>query len=755
MLQARSLLIERRTLIMALLVLVATALGFTAHSLLRLREETIARNFDTVTLHVHAFESYVTQSFNVINLTLVGVAETDLAFGSSGTPSSLTAALRLAPYLRSLAVLGEDRVIAISSNPRNVGRRVDLSEFLPSADGRPIHFLRIGSPWIGRDFDDGDPVKPSQQADANALNFLPVARAVLLDSDRWVSLLAAVNTDYFLNYFEQNLDSASSAVEWLRYDGMLLLATDVRKRPGAFEKDVKPILDRLAQSEIGQFEQRLSDGRAVLTAYRASRIYPFIIVMHRDLKLALAGWRSEAVRTLSVVVTVLLIAIGLASGYYLRLERTSRQRDAAEAALRQQAEFRLFYDLPFIGMGILAPQTLRWLRVNDHGCEILDYSREELLQKTWIELLHPDDRPTSVAAFQSVIVGEQAGFAVDRRFLRRDRSILFSSINVRSTRDARGAVDYLVATFQDITERKRAEADLRIAAIAFETQEGMIVTDAEGDILRVNRAFTVITGYAAEEAIGCNPRLLKSGRHDAAFYTSMWSSLRQTGTWQGEIWNRRRNGEIYPQWLTITAVQDDHDVVTHYVGTLTDITERKAAEDEIKHLAFYDPLTCLPNRRLLRDRLHQAIAASARNQRSGALMFIDLDNFKTLNDSFGHDQGDLLLQQVAQRLTASVREHDTVARLGGDEFVVLLEDLSGSIREAAIQAEYVGKKILASLNRPYALTGREHHSTPSIGVTLFSDHRETVDEVLRQADVAMYAAKAGGRNTLRFFDSGM
>lgn len=309
--------------------------------------------------------------------------------------------------------------------------------------------------------------------------------------------------------------------------------------------------------------------------------------------------------------------------------------------------------------------------------------------------------------------------------------------------------------FYDITERKLAENDLRIAATVFESQQGMLVTDADNVILQVNRAFTHITGYTAEEVIGRNPRILQSGRQDTIFYTAMWDSINSTGTWEGELWNRRKNGEIFPEHLTVTAVKGQDDRVTNYVATLSDITLSKAAADEIELLAFYDPLTGLPNRRLLLDRLKPALASSQRSGRNSALLFIDMDNFKTLNDTLGHDLGDILLQQVAERLTSCVREVDTVARLGGDEFVVMLEDLSELSTEAMEQTDIVGNKILAALNRPYLLIAHNYHSTPSIGATLFKGHQQTVDELLKQADIAMYQAKASGRNTLRFFDPQM
>ena len=306
-----------------------------------------------------------------------------------------------------------------------------------------------------------------------------------------------------------------------------------------------------------------------------------------------------------------------------------------------------------------------------------------------------------------------------------------------------------------LREMRRVEADLRISATAFESQEAMVITNHRNVILRCNQAFLEQTGYSAAELVGQTPDLLKSNWHSSEFYDDLIKTISQTGSWRGEIWIRRKNGSMYPSFQTITGVKGVRGWVTHYVGMHTDITERKAAETEIQQLAFYDPLTLLPNRRLMMDRLNHALANSARNGLFGAIFFIDLDNFKTLNDTRGHDQGDQLLQQVAQRLSACMREEDTVARLGGDEFVVMLEGLSENPSEAAHQTKTVGEKILAALNLPYQLNGADHRSTPSMGITLFTGHQDSVDELLKRADVAMYQAKAAGRNTLRFFDPGM
>jgi len=318
-----------------------------------------------------------------------------------------------------------------------------------------------------------------------------------------------------------------------------------------------------------------------------------------------------------------------------------------------------------------------------------------------------------------------------------------------------GAHKHFVMISRDITERRLAEEELRVAATAFEAREGMMITDPDGVILRVNKAFSEITGYSAEEVIGQNPRLLNSGHHEPEFYANIWHTIIHEGSWKGEIWNRRRSGEIYPEWLTITAVKNGCDQITHYVSTLTDITERKENEARINNLAFFDPLTQLPNRRLLQDRLEHAIAASERKNTLGALLFIDLDDFKTLNDNRGHHIGDLLLVAVANRLRMAVRAQDTVARLGGDEFLVVLEDLDSNHDHAAAIAQQIAETILESLNAHYTLEGQDYFSTPSIGISLFGDRLVHIDELLKQADQAMYHAKAAGRNTWRFFDPEM
>ena len=304
---------------------------------------------------------------------------------------------------------------------------------------------------------------------------------------------------------------------------------------------------------------------------------------------------------------------------------------------------------------------------------------------------------------------------------------------------------------RDITERRRAEAQTRLTAKVFESSnQGILITDAETRIISANRAFEGITGYAQEEVIGKTPAVLSSGRHDKAFYSDMWRAIAENGYWQGEIWNRRKNGEIYPEWFTASAVKDEHGNVTHYIGVFSDISEQRAARERIEYLAHYDVLTGLPNR----TRLQEMLAATTGNARGAqtkvAVLFLDLDRFKDINDSLGHAAGDALLVAFAERLRGCIRAEDAVIRLGGDEFVAILAEVKMS-EHAAVVAE----KIIEAAAKPYLVAGQEIVETLSIGISLYPDDGGDAGTLVRNADMAMYAAKEAGRNTYQFFSATM
>ena len=341
------------------------------------------------------------------------------------------------------------------------------------------------------------------------------------------------------------------------------------------------------------------------------------------------------------------------------------------------------------------------------------------------------------------------------RIKRHDGEIRWLEHVCSDVRDERGQILGVRSTNLDVTERIEKEKQLTIAATAFETNEAIIITDSDTRIIRVNKAFSQISGYEPEEVIGKTPAMLKSGKHDQAFYQAMWQSIQQEGYWEGELQDRRKNGEIYPKHLTITSVKNANGEVINYVGVFGDISVRKAAEEEINRLAYYDTLTQLPNRRLLVDRMQQAMAQGERNHSYGAVLFIDLDNFKELNDTHGHDLGDKLLIEVGQRLLACVRTGDTVARLGGDEFVLMLANLFDTDLDVVPRVESVAIKVLDSLLQPYLLDGHQYCGSASIGVALFNGTKQSIDELLKHSDVALYQAKNSGRGTLRFFNPSM
>lgn len=607
---------RRRAVFLTTTILVLLTVSFATITVLwRLHSETLDRQFALANLTARAMEDQLTQSLTVVERTLTLAGSDPLA------RQHLPFYLQQAPYLRSIAISDADGRIRYSSNAANVGQQINRQMFMPQSTA-PVAVLRSGPLAAGRDFADMHTAGPRPDT---GICFIPLLLDTQQESGSWLTIVAALNTDYFLNFYGSHLAPEQGQVALLRYDGNVLLRSSPLPSTSVPSTTLR---SRLAESETGSFTERLSDGKQYISAYRASRNYPFIIMVRVDRQKVLAHWLHEARLVAVVVGATLLVLIGLATVYYLRFERLERIR-------------------------------------------------------------------------------------------------------------------------------LQAEEQLRIAAAAFESQEGIFVTDANNTILRVNRAFSRITGYSEAEAIGQTPHLLSSGKHPLAFYSDMWRQLHRHNFWSGEIWNRRKNGEIYPEWLTITVVKNELGYTGHYVATLTDITQRKRAEDEIRNLAYYDPLTGLPNRRLLLERLQHAVDSAGRRGNEGALLFIDLDNFKTLNDTLGHDMGDLLLQEVGLRLSCCIREDDTVARLGGDEFVVLLPNLSKDNAEAAAFAQRLGERIRQALNAAYNLAGHDYYSTPSIGIAMFADGQHDGDELMKRADLALYSAKAAGRNAVHFFDPQM
>jgi len=367
--------------------------------------------------------------------------------------------------------------------------------------------------------------------------------------------------------------------------------------------------------------------------------------------------------------------------------------------------------------------------------------------ENFMKAVHPADVRAVHKAMARALEGPDAHYETVHRVVWPDGSERFLHQRAAVVRDADGRAARMIGTTLDVTEQVHAESRLRQAASVFSsTEEGVVITDPAGVIIDVNPAFTEITGYSRAEAIGRNPRILRSDRQDAAFYAALWGSLNTAGRWQGEIWNRRKSGEIYPEWLTINAVRDSSGRLINYVAVFSDISGIKQSQAQLAHLAHHDPLTSLPNRLLFADRLGHALSRAERDGSQLAVLFIDLDRFKHINDSLGHLAGDGLLQEVARRLTAAVRREDTVARMGGDEFTLLLEDLRRP-GDAAVLA----RKLLEALADPYSIAGKELYVTASVGISLYPRDGARADELVRNADAAMYQAKDDGRNGYHFY----
>lgn len=464
---------------------------------------------------------------------------------------------------------------------------------------------------------------------------------------------------------------------------------------------------------------------------------PLVVSVSRGWDALFAPWQRDVrSQLLGYLLVVLLSSVGL----FIFLGQRARQR---------LSDQRLKLATEATGVGIweldLKSRRYHW---DPAMFDLLglDPQTVSTLNNDWQRLLLPGELQRMKDATRATIKQGQA-FDLTFQIRRKDGQVRFMRNRAVLHNDGFDASSRLIGTTEDVTERKMRETDLRIAATAFESHESMVITDAQGVILRVNRAFTDFFGYTAEEALGQTTRILQSGRHDPAFYAALWTGVKRDGTWQGEIWDRRKNGEVFPNWLSITAVRNDDGVVTNFVATHTDITLRKAAEDEIRHLAFYDPLTGLPNRRLLQDRLQQAVVHAKRGDHRLALMFIDLDKFKPVNDEFGHMAGDELLQAVAHRLEVCVRESDTVARIGGDEFVVLLPGI-----EAVQDALGVAEKIHAALKQPFALPeGQKVNISSSSGIAIYPEHGRDEATLTSHADAAMYQAKTAGRDRFVLF----
>ncbi|MDM8560286.1 PAS domain S-box protein [Candidatus Parabeggiatoa sp. HSG14] len=423
----------------------------------------------------------------------------------------------------------------------------------------------------------------------------------------------------------------------------------------------------------------------------------------------------------------------------------TERKQAEEALGRTLAELEIILDNSSVGIAFINEER-QFVRVNSKLKEICGYTEEELKHHTTQILYSSHKDYKDIEEENYPLIKKGKSYEMEHLMRRKDGTQFWSCIKVKAI-DSNDISKGFIWNLDDITERKLTEERLRLAATVFETiTEGILVSDADSHIIMVNPAFTAITGYTNNEVIGKKPSILSSGHHNAKFYEKMWKDLVENGKWQGEIWNRRKNSDVYVEWLSIAAIRDSNNKIVQYVAIFNDITKRKQIEELIWHQANYDALTNLPNRILFADRLEQSVQTAKRHRNQLGVMFIDLDHFKWVNDTLGHKAGDQLLKEAAQRLTDCVRDSDMVARLGGDEFTAILNNL-----ENFSDIKIIAGRILQSLSNPFMLNKREACIAASIGIAFYPEDGQDAETLLKNADIAMYQAKKSGRNAYRFF----
>jgi len=488
------------------------------------------------------------------------------------------------------------------------------------------------------------------------------------------------------------------------------------------------------QADPGKGIYRNADGSPHIHAYLKFDRYPFYIDVGLSEDDYLRSWHKE-VRIAATLITIFLVTSSVCSWLLIR---TLRRLQSDSEKLRG------LFELSPLGIA-LNDLNGRYVEFNDAFRRICGYSAEELRNLDYWALTPKKYQTEEAAQLQEI--GSTGHYGpYEKEYLRKDGSLVPLCLNGMLVKGSDNQ-QYIWSIVEDISARKHAEEEMKIAALVYQaSNEGMMVLDADNNIISINPAFTAITGYSAAEAIGKNPKILIPDKQNNSNYEAVWQALETTGNWQGELWSRHKNGETYVQWLSINSIYHDNGSLHRRVGMFSDITEKKQHDDLIWRQANYDVLTDLPNRQMVRNRLKEEIKKSLRTRKPIALLFIDLDRFKEVNDALGHDIGDFLLIDAAGRMLSCVRETDTVGRLGGDEFMIILNEL-----DEIDCIERIARKLLDSLAAPYRLNDELAYISASIGITVYPQDAADLPALLRNADQAMYAAKRQGRNCFHYY----
>ncbi|OIN92807.1 MAG: hypothetical protein AUJ20_06395 [Comamonadaceae bacterium CG1_02_60_18] len=717
------------------------AAGLTGYSLQR-RDDIIAEELDRLATQTKVVEENLARQLTVIDATLQAIRHDVPNWRGSAvqklqgiqTLNHMEVAMSASP---ALLVLDDQGVIALSNRTELIGRDFSARDYFQVPRKSPsARTLYVSPPFLS----------------ALDTYVISLTRAMFNAQGQFAGVVSVIMDAHDSHTLLNSVRYSPDIVAMLFHGGGALF---IREPPAATMAGVTEALpvDQLSGLMAGnaplvvtqmawpsQVQVNLVALRRVAPAALAMD-QPLVVAMTRPRKAVLVTWRQNVV---SAAAAVFLLAITSA----LVLSMTQRQR---AQKIMESKRLKLATEASQVGIWEfdLITRVYQWdaAMFKLFG---LDPKNASPRNDEWIKLLPQADLQRMRAATRDTIHQDKP-FDMTFQIRRPDAQVRHMRNRAALYCDDQGVPRRLIGATEDVTRRKQEEADLRVAAVAFESNESMLVTDAQNQVLRVNQAFVRLFGFDVHDMVGQRPSKLKSTRHESSFYQAMWQQLLAQHHWQGEMWNVHQDGHDILCWLCITAVCDDAGAVTHYVANYTDITARKAGEDEARQMAFFDPLTQLPNRRLLQDRLSQAMANARRNGTCLALMYIDLDKFKPVNDSLGHAVGDTLLQSVSQRLLSCLRESDTAARIGGDEFVVLLPTVN-----MCSDAVDVAKKIHAQLRLAFELTtGQTVHISSSIGVVIFPEHGEDEATLSLHADMAMYNAKAAGRDQVVLYHEGL
>lgn len=710
------------------------------------RNAVLNEGLSDAALHSRSIENHWTQSLRIIELSAANFeSRLTHALDRQETNLRLLDAVRAAPFLRSLSIADAQGRIVASSADANLGEAVTLGNLFPQADAS-VQVVRVGTLQVGRDWSARPPLGSSATAmptPAQTLSFLPVLLPIPhAHAGYW--LVAALNPDLFITHAAHALGAASGRVAWFRYDGSALWSTDP-DHADALVADTNALGAILPHKEFGRSAQTLTDGTQVLRAYQASSRYPVAVAVYLDREAVLSPWVIDTRNHMAVVVPAILLML---AGWWVFVRRNQQFAQQASAMAAQRALAAKVFDSSSDAILITTPDA-RIVSINTAFTTLTGFDLDEVTGRN-PRLLSSGvhNRAFYVGLWTTLQAqGHWKGHITNRR---KSGELFQANLTINAIRDADGTIHHYAGVLEDITEASHAHERLLLAGSVFDhAQEAIMITDPKGVMIEVNDAFTRITGFNREEVLGQYTSMLGSGRQGKAFYAAMWEELVRTGEWTGEIWNRRKSGEVYAEMLTISAVRADDGNVLRYVALFSDISQQKEHEMKLERIAHFDALTGLPNRVLLSDRLLQVMATTRRRSRQLAVAFLDLDGFKAINDTHGHGVGDQLLVALALRMNHSLREGDTLARLGGDEFVAVLQDL-GTHEDCMPVLE----RLRAAAAQPVLIGGEPVQVSASLGVAFYPQHEDIdADQLLRQADQAMYQAKLSGKNRYHVFDA--